>query len=243
MAFNFTDKKTARIAGLLYLAVVLTGIFSLAYVPKTLFEWDDPALTFHNITASETLFRLGILSSIVCYISFLFMPMALYKLLKPVQAFYAGLMVVLAAASVPISLVNLQNKFAVLSLIGKDSYLRAYSAEQLQGQTMFYLNQYDHGILLASVFWELWLLPFGYLVYKSGFLPRALGILLMLGCLGYLINFSGNMLIENYGEIGISKFIALPATLGEIGICLWLLIIGTKQTDRSILKKSNAADL
>lgn len=236
MAFDFTDKKTARIAGLLYLTVVLSGIFSLAYVPKKLFVWNNAALTFHNITASETLFRLSILSGILCYISFLFLPMVLYRLLKPVQAFYSRLMVVLAAVSVPISLVNLQNKFAVLSLIGKDSYLRAYSPEQLQGQTMFYLNQYDQGIQLSSIFWGLWLLPFGYLVYKSGFLPKALGILLMLGCFGYLINFTGNMLFENYGKIGISKFAALPATLGEIGICLWLLIVGPKQTDRSILK-------
>jgi hypothetical protein len=80
------------------------------------------------------------------------------------------------------------------------------------------------------VFWGLWLLPFGYLVYKSGFLPKILGILLMAGCFGYLVNFLGGFLFPQYASIGIAKFVSLPATLGEIGTCLWLLIIGLKKT-------------
>ncbi|MDZ4810885.1 MAG: DUF4386 domain-containing protein, partial [Bacteroidota bacterium] len=88
--------------------------------------------------------------------------------------------------------------------------------------------QYNNGISLVSVFWGLWLLPFGYLIYKSGLLPKILGILLMLGCFGYLINFTGNMLIKNYTELGISKIVSLPASIGEIGTCLWLLIMGAK---------------
>lgn len=225
---NYTSRKTARISGLLYLIVVLTGIFSLAYVPKTLFAWDNPAATFKNIASSELLFRLSIVSSVLCYTAFLLLPVMLYRLLKQVNIFHAQLMVALAVVSVPISLINLQHKFAILSLMGKDPYLNTWSAEQLHNQVMFYLNQYDNGILLVSVFWGLWLLPFGYLVYRSGFLPRLLGIILMLGCIGYLINFTGNMLIDNYAAIGISKFVSLPASIGEIGTCLWLLIVGTK---------------
>ena len=93
---------------------------------------------------------------------------------------------------------------------------------------MLHLNEYEQGIALVSVFWGLWLLPFGYLVYKSGFIPKILGILLMLGCVGYLINFTGNLLIKNYLELGIATLVRLPASLGEIGTCLWLVIIGTK---------------
>jgi len=78
------------------------------------------------------------------------------------------------------------------------------------------------------LFWGLWLLPFGYLVFKSGFLPKLLGIFLMAGCFGYLINFIGGFLIPNYGDLGISRMISLPASIGEIGICLWLLIIGVR---------------
>lgn len=217
-------KKTGRIAGLLYLVVIMTGIFSLAYVPKKLFVWDDPAVTFNNIVSSELLFRLSIVSSVLCYTAFIFLPLALYKLLKPVSNTAAISMAILAITSVPISLINLQNKFSVLNLISRDKYLNIYSAEQLNSQVLFYLNQYDNGILIAMVFWGLWLFPFGYLVYRSGFLPKFLGVLLMLGCFGYLINFTGNVLLNNYAQIGIAKYVSMPATLGEIGICIWLLI-------------------
>jgi len=228
MITEYSNKKTARIAGFLYLIVVLTGIFSLAYVPKTLINWSDSALTFNKLVESEMLFRAGIYSSVICYIAFLLLPIVLYQLLKPVNQFYANLMVVLALVSVPISFINLQNKFTILSLIGKAEYLKIYSLEQLQSKMMFYLHQYNNGISLVSVFWGLWLLPFGYLIYKSKFLPKFLGILLMFGCFGYLINFTGNLLFKNYAEMGISKFVSLPASIGEIGTCLWLLIKGAK---------------
>lgn len=222
-----SNKKTARIAGLLYLAVVLTGIFSLAYVPTQLIVWDNPVTTFNKIKTSETLFRLGIVSGLVCYVFFLLLPVALYKLLKPVNEFYAKLMVLLAVISVPISFINMQNKFAILTIIEGEN-LKTFTNEHLQSQVMFYLNQYENGILLVSIFWGLWLFPFGYLVYKSGILPKVLGVLLMLGCLGYLLNFIGHSLIPNYSKIGISSYIRLPASLGEIGTCLWLLIMGAK---------------
>jgi hypothetical protein len=222
------SKKTARTAGLLYLIVVLCGIFSLAYVPSALIEWQDAAKTYTNIQASETLFRLGIVAGIVCYTAFLLLPFVLYKLLQQVDKTHATTMVVLAAASVPFSLYNLVHKMEVLTLVSKEQFLDAIPTEQIQAQVMFQLNAYDSGVQLISVFWGLWLLPFGYLVYKSGFLPKFLGILLMAGCFGYLINFIGGFLFPRYADIGIAKFVSLPATIGEIGICLWLLIAGIK---------------
>ncbi len=227
-----SNKKKARIAGLLYLVVVLTGVFSLAYVPSKLIFWDNPTATFNAIKESQTLFRFGIVSGLVCYSFFLILPIALYKLLKPINEFYAKLMVLLAVVSVPISFINIQNKFAVLSLINNKSSI-AVASEQLKNQVMFYLNQYDNGILMVSIFWGLWLFPFGYLVYKSGFLPKIFGVLLMLGCIGYLINFIGNTLIPNYSTFGISQYISIPSALGEIGICLWLLIMGAKENQHS----------
>ena len=174
-----SNKKTARIAGLLYLVVVLTGVFSLAYVPSKLIVWDNPTTTFNNIKASETLFRFGIVNGLVCYIFFLLLPVALYKLLEPVNAFYAKLMVLLAVISVPISFVNIQNKFAVLSIINVENLPSSFTNEQLQSQVMFYLNQFNNGNLMISIFWGLWLFPFGYLVYKSGFLPKIFAILVL----------------------------------------------------------------
>lgn len=229
-----TNKRTARLAGLLYLVVVLTGIFSLAYVPSKLIVLDDPAATFHNIASSELLFRLSIVSGLICYTFFLFLPVVLYKLLKPVNENYAKLMVLLAVVSVPISFINIQNKYTVLSLINSATHSNTFTTSQLQDQVLFYLNQYNNGILIVSIFWGLWLFPFGYLVFKSGFLPKIFGILLMLGCLGYLINFLGKSLVTNYSEMGISSYISLPASIGEIGICLWLLIVGVKNKSSSI---------
>ncbi len=223
-----SKKKIARIAGLLYLVVVLTGIFSLMYVPKKLIIWDNAAITYYNILGNQQFFRLGIVSHLVCYTFFLFLPFVLYRLLKQVDEYLAMLMVVLAIVSVPISFANIQNELNVLSLINGDSYLSVFSREQLQSQVLLYLNHYDNGMLIVSIFSGLWLFPFGYLVYKSTFLPKFLGVLLMIGCFSYLINFIGNTLITNYSKLGIAFYIHLPASIGEIGICFWMLIIGTK---------------
>ncbi|OXB11585.1 hypothetical protein B0A81_00905 [Flavobacterium plurextorum] len=217
---KITFRNTGRIAGLLYFVVVITGIFSLGYVPSKLIVWDNPPATLTNIVNAEFLFRLGIVSGLICYTFFLFLPLVLYKLLKSFNKTYALYMVVLAIVSVPISFVNMLNKFAVLSIIS--------SGQQQKEEIMFYLNQYDFGNLIVQIFWGLWLFPFGYLVFKSAIIPRFLGVLLMLGCVGYLINFFGNALFPNYSELGMSSYVRLPASLGEIGTCLWLLIMGAK---------------
>ena len=115
MTVNLLVKKTARIAGLLYLIVVPTWFFSLAYIPKTLFIWDNSTVTFKNIVSSELLFRMEILSSVICYIAFSFLPIVLNLLLKSVSAFHAKIMAVLALISVPVSFMNLQNKLSILS--------------------------------------------------------------------------------------------------------------------------------
>jgi hypothetical protein len=223
-----TQKNTARLAGLIYLMVVLTGIFSLGYVPSRLIVWSNPERTFQNISSSRQLFRLSIASSMLCYIAFFILPFVLYKLLSPVNDGCGKLMVAFAVISVPISFINLQNKFSVLSFVTGSVYSNIYDAGQLQSQVMSSLDRYNSGILIVQIFWGLWLLPFGYLVYKSKFLPRVFGVLLMLGCAGYLITTFGETIIQNFDQSPVSKFITLPASVGEIGICLWLLIIGIK---------------
>jgi hypothetical protein len=220
-------KKLSRIAGLLYLVVVIMGMFSLAYIPKQLFVWDNPSKTFENIVNHETLFRLSIASSVICYVAFIFLPIVLYYLLRSVNEIVAKIMAILAIISVPISLINLQNKYAILSLFENSKNQRILITEA-HDQVMVYLGQYDNGILIATIFWGLWLLPFGYLVYKSGFLPKVLGVLLMLGCFGYLINFFGNTLLADYGTLGIKQYLGLLPAIAEIGTCLWLVLVGAK---------------
>jgi hypothetical protein len=229
MTEKVSNKTTARIAGLCYLGVVLTGIYSLLIVPSKLIVEDNVLLTFQNISSSETLFRLWIVMGLLCYLFFLFLPLVLYKPLKPVHENQAKLMVLLALMSVPLYFLNAQNQFNILSLIsGSKSHL-GLSPEQIQVQVMLFLEQYKNGMRIVHIFSGLWLFPFGYLVFRSGFLPKILGVLLMLGCFGYLINFLGNTLVAEYGKMGISSYISLPASMGEIGICLWLLIMGVKK--------------
>lgn len=224
-----SNKKTAQISGLIYLVVVITGIFSLMYVPSKLIVWGNAVDTFNNIIANQQLFRLGLLSYIICYVFFLFLPLALYRLLESINQNYAIVMVASAVVSVPMALINIQNQYNVLSLISDESYLKVFENDYIQAQVLLYLNHYDNGHLITSVFFGLWLFPFGYLVYKSGMLPKILGIFLMLGCFSYVINFIGNTLFANYSSLGIASYIQIPATIGEIGICLWLLIVGTRQ--------------
>lgn len=222
-------KRMARNAGLIYLVVVITGMFSLAYVPKQLFVYDHAALTFKNILNNESLFRLGIASSVICYTAFIFLPVALHQLLKSVNELYSKLMMVLALISVPISFYNLTNKYAILSLVSDAKQAPVPAMDELNQQAMMYLNQYDNGIFITTVFWGLWLLPFGYLVFKSGFLPRILGVLLMLGCFGYLINFFGNTLSGSYSSLTVKKYIGLLPSIAELGTCFWLLVMGAKE--------------
>lgn len=224
-----TPKQTARIAGALYLLLVLSGLFSLMYVPSKLSDWNNPDAMINNIIANEMLFRLGIFVGIFGYIVFAVLPLVLYKLLSPVNRTYAVLMVAFAVLSVPISLVNMLHKFAVLTLLSKANYLSGVDAAQIHTQILLHLGYYGNGNQLASIFWGLWLFPFGYLVYQSGFLPKIIGALLMFGCFGYVINFTGNFLFPTYDGSMLSKMITVPGSLGEIGICLWMLIMGVKE--------------
>ncbi|MDQ2862508.1 MAG: DUF4386 domain-containing protein [Bacteroidota bacterium] len=228
------NKRTASIAGLLYLIVVMTGIFYLMYVPSKLIVWNNAPATFKNITDSEFLFRLGIFSGLICYVAFLFLPLVLYKLFKPVNKVYAVLMVAFALVSVPMAFINFGNEFSVLTLISKAEYLKAFEIDQLQAQVLLYLHYYNNGNQIISIFSGLWLFPLGYLIFKSGLLPKILGIFLMIGCFGYLIDFFAGLLFPGYNEMEISNYVILPASLGEIGTCLWLLIMGAKNYKQTL---------
>ena len=225
---NNDRNKTARLAGLIYLVTVFTGIFHLVYVPTKLIVWKDSSQTFENLINNEYLFRFGITAEVIMLIAFLLLPIVLYKLLNQVNQNYAKLMVVFVFISIPFSFTNMLNKFSVLTLIKKPDYLQDLSTEEIQTQLMFFLDSYSNGIDVSQVFWGLWLMPFGYLVYKSGFLPKILGIFLIAGGIGYLIQFFAGFLIPNYYDTIVPKIAKLPSTIGEIGICLWLLIVGAK---------------
>ena len=233
MKYNTTRmtsiNKTARLAGLVYLLLIVCGIINLIYIPSQLIVWDNATATFENIMGSEGLFRWGVVSGIITFLAFLVLPLLLYQLLSRVSKVHAQLMVILVLVSIPLSFANILSKLHVLSLIRQPELVQGMGQTVLQTQVMLHLDHYNNGIELSQIFWGLWLLPFGYLVYKSGFLPKLLGILLMAGCFGYLITFFGGFLYPDFYQTTFSTIVGLPASIGEIGTCLWLLIMGTNQ--------------
>ncbi len=220
-----TKNSTARLAGFIYLLLVMSGIFYLLYVPSQYIVSGDPASTVNNIMGSKFLFRSGIAVGVLSNIFFLILPFVLFNLFKEVNRNVAVLMVILSAVSVPFSLFNMVDKVNVLTLLSGAQYLDALSMEQIQVQAILLLKSYGNGVQLIQIFWGLWLFPFGYLAFKSGYIPKVLGISLMLGCIGYLIKFFGFIL---YPSIDLPSFIGWPSSFGEIGTCLWLLIMGIK---------------
>jgi hypothetical protein len=224
----------ARTAGLVYLVVVVTGFLSLAYVPSQLFVYSDAAKTVENIRASEELFRIGIAAGFVCYTAFLLLAFALYRLLGNTNNHAAILMVALVIAGVPVSLGSMISELNVLTLVSGAAPVQGFATDQLNESVMLSLVDYRNEILIAKIFWGLWLLPFGYLVFKSGILPRVLGVLLIVGCFGYLIDVFGRTLFTEYSASRLAGLASKPAALGEIGTCLWLLTRGARNTPRSV---------
>ncbi len=211
--------RTARLAGGLYLGMVPFAIFGILYVPSVLVVRGDAATTFRNIMASEWLFRTGTVSHLICQIMFVFLVLALYRLLETVNRNHAVLMAVLALLGVPIAFLSEANHLAVLRLLGSAGD-GAFSPAQLHAQAMMFLDMRANGILVAQVFWGLWLLPLGLLVFRAGFLPRLLGILLVIGGAGYMID-SGTRMLDP-GLATISQF----TFIGELLFPVWLLIKG-----------------
>ena len=131
-------------------------------------------------------------------------------------------MVIFALVGIPIAMLNELNQFAILLLLSGADYLTAFEADQLQAQVQLFLNLHENGILIAQIFWGLWLLPLGLLIFKSGFLPGFLGILLIIGCFGYVIDSFALILFPSFKPIAQFTFI------GELLLPLWLLIKGIK---------------
>ena len=220
-------RKTARVAGIFYLGMALTGVFGLMYVPSTLFVTGDAAATAVNIRGNEMLFRLGIVSNLTCQVLFIFLALQLYKLFKSVNPSQARLLVALVIASVPVAFVNMLNQSVGLILLSGANYLDVFDAREINAMVMLFLKLHTEGVAIAEIFWGLWLFPFGYLAYQSGFIPRIFGILLIINCIAYVINSLTHLLVpELQGIIG--NILAVPLTVGEFAMMFWLLIKGVR---------------
>ena len=210
-------RREGRVAGALYLVVVVAGLHCLAYVPGQVGD------TLEQASAHAGMFRAGIASFLVMQVAFLLLPLALYRVLGDVDRRAAIAMVALASVSVPIGLVAVTHRMEALALLGRATG----STDAMEAAYALSLQGYGHGLRIASLFWGLWLLPFGWLVLRSGRLPRVLGVLLVLGGIGYVASVTADLASIQKESI-VWGALRMAAAAGEIGGGLWLLLFGAR---------------
>jgi hypothetical protein len=222
-----SPNKTARMAGLFYLIFILTTVLA-AYIRGGLIVSGDAAVTANNIIGSELFFRIGFVAELVSAVFFVLAAWALYVLLKPVNKNLALLFLLLNLGGVAVECINALNLLTALQFLSGANYLNVFQTGQLQAMAMSSLNSYTNGFLIAQIFFSAWLLPLGYLVYKSRFLPKFLGLLLILDFFGNLSWFLQGFLLPDYG------ILAYPGNaisfIAEISLTAWLLIMAVKDT-------------
>ena len=217
----YSPQKTARVAAFVFLIIFFLGMSTELFIRPGMIVLGDPTATVRNIATSEALFRLSLVSDLIRQTLLMLLPLILYKLLKPVNKTIAALMVIFYLVCVPISMLNELNHLAVLLLSSGAGYLTTFKAGQLNALVMFFINLRIYGTYITQ-FFSFWVILLGYLVFKSGFLPRILGILLMLGGLCYTVLAVLFLLFPNFDAtiFGVFTFIE------EAIFYLWLLIKG-----------------
>ena len=219
-------KKAARIAGAIYLSMVFTAPFTLIYVPSKLIVSGDAAATANNVLAHETMFRFAIFGDLFTHVIFICLAVALYRLLSIVNKTWAMLMVVLVTVSAAVGFLDTLNNVAALILFRGGNYLTVFDKTQLNALGYLFIRLHDQGIFMNELFWGLWLFPFGLLVYRSEFMPRWLGVWLMINCFGYVILCGIALLFPTYYNVAFRW--AQPVLFGELAIMLYLLIKGAR---------------
>src|SRR5713226_6159796 len=197
-----STKKVARVAGLLYLFMAITGAFGVLYIPSTLIVPGSAAATANNILGSEMLF-------------------------SAVNRTHASLMVILALVSVAIAFLIVLNEIAALALFRGADFLSVLDKPQRDAMAMLFLDLHLYGFVINGIFWGLWLFPFGVLVMRSALVPRILGILVIIACFSYLAGSLTDLLLPRYASV-VGRIATIPEGIGELSIMFWLLIAGAK---------------
>ncbi|HSP47312.1 MAG TPA: DUF4386 domain-containing protein [Clostridiaceae bacterium] len=228
-----TNKRTARLAGLIWLLMFIFGPMA-QIIRSRLFVTGDMGATAQNLMSNGSLFRLGFVSDLVMMVLFLLLPLVLYKLFSSVDKNLSILMVAMVMVSVPINMLNLLNEFAAFHLLSGAEYLKGIGTDQLTAQAMLSYDLYLHGYEIANVFFALWLVPLGLLVYKSGFLPKILGILLVVGGFGLFLEVFIYFLLPGYEAV--NTILLIPQTLSEFAFLVWILIKGINESKAKAAK-------
>src|SRR5947207_13153960 len=219
-------KQAARIAVFIYLSMIFTAPFSLIYVPSKLIVRGNAAATADNILAHETMFRLSIFGDLVGQVIFICLGIALYRLLSKVNKTWAALMVAFVLVSAAVGFLNTLNNIAALTLFRGADFLAVFDKPQRDALAYLFVRLHSQGISIDEIFWGVWLFPFGLLVFRSSFLPRFIGVWLMINCFGYVALSVTALFFPDYYEAAFKW--AQPVLFGELAIMLWLLIKGAK---------------
>jgi len=223
---DLSPRKAVTVLRILFPIWMVVGLFAIMYVPTTLVVPGDAAATANNLMANELLFNLGIIGSLITQLIHIVFVLVLYELFKSVSKNQAALIVVLGLVGVPIAMLNTLNQVAALLVLSGADYLTVFTADQSQSLMMFFLNLNEQGILIASIFWGLWLFPIGTLIYKSRYFPRVFGYLMIIAGFGYLLGSLARLLLPNAETIFFQVMDVL--TYGEVIAWLWVAARGAK---------------
>lgn len=235
---KISNNTLARAAGFLYLIIIITGGFAEVFVRGALTVHGDAATTAQNILASEQMYRFGFVADLVCLICGTFLSLIFYILFKPVNKQLSLLALIFSITAGAVMAVNLLNQQAPLLLLHSSSYLKAFTIEQLQTQSLFYLNLQSQGYNITLFLFAFYFPIIGYLVYKSNFLPRILGVIYTLAGVGYLINSLAWFLFPHLAAY-LFPWVLVPAFIGEVSMSVWLITKGVnpQKSENSMSKQ------
>src|SRR5881296_1118779 len=220
-------RNPGRVVGFWYLLLVLGGPLRLIYIPNKLFVHDNAAATASNIAAHELLFRFGMLSDLFGAVVLIFLVLAFYRLFKGVDQQLAVLLVIVGGVMPAlINFVNVVSDAGALTVArgGGADFLSVFDKPQRDALVLLFLRLHHAQIVAAEILWGLWLFPMGALTYKSGFLPRFIGVWLIINGVAYVVLSLTGLFFPEYQD----KVVAYsqPALFGELAIMLWLVFKG-----------------
>jgi uncharacterized protein DUF4386 len=220
-----STRNPGRVAGLWYLALVIIGPLRLIYIPSKLFVSGNAAATANNIAAHEWLFRFGMVGDLIGAVVLIFLVLAFYRLFKDVNQQLAVLVVILGGVMPAlIYFVNVVSDAGALMVVRNPNFLSIFDKPQRDALVMLFLRLHDHQVTAAEILWGMWLFPLGILVYRSHFLPRFLGVWLLINGGAYVILSLTGFLLPQYEN---KLFLVFqPALFAELALVLWLVIKG-----------------
>ncbi len=224
-----TNKKIARIAGVLYLLVGIFGGFSEGFVDPKVYVPGDAAATAKIVAANSQLVRMGVVAHFLDGTFFILLAITLYRLLEHVNKSVARTMLILVAISTAIICLNAVFQFEALRVATDNSYVTAFKVAGSDALVQLLLDTHHYGTLVAQVFFGLWLLPLAYLAYKSGFFPKWLSVLLTVGGICYLTDMLASFLQPEFSH-RIHAVVVIPSAIAEISMVIYLLAAGVRAT-------------